>query len=118
MGPAERDDQASIRDWLATWGQCVAAVDFARARTLFHKQVVGFGTYSDFVAGLDDLEAQQWRQVWPTIRDFRFDVEGLSSGTSPDRLLGYLAARWSSTGITSAVAGRTICRIFAERSSP
>ena len=97
--PCDPLDAASIRAWLAEWNECVAAVDFARARPLFDSGVVGFGTYSDFVTGLDNLEQQQWRKVWPTIRDFRFDLEGLRLFTSPDRLFAYLATNWSSTGI-------------------
>ena len=92
-------DATSICAWLATWDECVVAVDFDRARPLFDSGVVGFGTYSDVVTGLDNLEQQQWRKVWPTIRDFRFDLEGIRPFTSPDRLFGYLAASWSSTGI-------------------
>ena len=92
------EDHDSIAGWLAQWGECIASLDFARARTLFVPGVVGFGTFSDLLVGLDDLEARQWRAVWPAISDFRFELDGLWTEVSPDRRLGHLAAGWASTG--------------------
>ena len=94
----DSEDRASISAWLATWGECIAALEFARARTLFAPDVVGFGTYSDLLVGLDDLEARQWRVVWPAITDFRFDLGGIWTDVSGDRKSGFLAAAWTSTG--------------------
>ena len=91
-------DHESIAAWLAGWGVCIARLDFARARTLFVPEVVGFGTWSDLLVGIDDLEARQWRAVWPAITDFRFDLDGTWTEVSPDRRLGHLAAGWTSTG--------------------
>ena len=91
-------DHDSLAAWLAEWGECIAGLDFGGARTLFVPEVVGFGTFSDLLVGLDDLEARQWRAVWPSIADFRFDVDGLWTEVSPDRRLGHLAAGWTSTG--------------------
>ena len=93
------DDHDSIAGWLAEWGACIASLDFARAKKLFAPEVVGFGTWSDLLVGLDDLEARQWRVVWPFISDFRFDLDGLWTDVSPDRRLGQLAAGWASTGV-------------------
>ena len=92
-------DHLSLSGWLAHWGECIASLDFARARTLFVPEVVGFGTYSDLLVGLDDLEARQWRAVWPAIAAFRFDLDGIWTEVSPDRRLGHLAAGWTSTGM-------------------
>ena len=92
------DDHASLAGWLAEWGECIASLDFARARALFDPEVVGFGTFSDLLVGIDDLESRQWRAVWPAIADFRFDVAGVWTEVSPDRRLGHLAAGWTSTG--------------------
>ena len=92
------DDHDSIAGWLARWGGCIATLDFAGARTLFDPGVVGFGTFSDLLVGIDDLESRQWRAVWPVISDFRFDLDGLWTEVSPDRRLGHLAAGWTSTG--------------------
>lgn len=98
MNATATEDHDSIADWLAEWGGCIASLDFARARNLFDPDVVGFGTFSDLLVGLDDLEARQWRAVWPAIADFRFDVDGLWTEVSPDRRLAHLAAGWTSTG--------------------
>ncbi len=94
----DQQDRQSILDWLASWGDCVATRDFEKARRLFRSDVVGFGTYSDFVVGLDNLESEQWRQVWPTIANFRFDLDNAWVDISTDRLMGQVAARWQSTG--------------------
>ena len=92
------EDRGSITGWFETWGECIASLDFARARTLFAPEVVGFGTYSDFLSGIDDLESRQWRMVWPSIDDFRFNLDGLWTEVSPDRRLGHAAVGWFSTG--------------------
>ena len=56
-----------MRDWVAAWGTEVATVDMAAARRRFAPDVVAFGTYAEIVHGIDELEAEQWRNVWPTI---------------------------------------------------
>ena len=94
-------DQASVQAWFATWGGYVAAHDFDGARALFHPHVTGFGTFKDFVQGLDALEAGQWRSIWPTIADFKFRVEELELQISPDRLFASAAVLWTSTGFDS-----------------
>ena len=92
------DDRDSITGWFREWGESIASLDFTRSRTLFAPGVVGFGTYADFLSGIDDLEIRQWRVVWPSIAGFRFDLEGLWAEVSPDRRLGHAAVGWSSTG--------------------
>ena len=85
-----------LRDWFRDWNACLLAVDFARARQLFGGDVSGFGTHADIVFGLDRLEAEQWRNVWPKIADFRFHVEALHGA-----IIGahaWAACPWSSTG--------------------
>jgi hypothetical protein len=89
-------DEASVRAWLQTWGSCVAAVDFERARPLFDSSVTGFGTFAGAVVGLDRLEAEQWRQVWPTITGFAFDVDGAQVLVSGDRCQAVVVATWTS----------------------
>lgn len=93
------DDKSSIRDWFAQWSGFVAAVDFDSARALFLPTVIGFGTYKDAVHGLDRLEAEQWRSIWPTIRDFSFDLDSLEVLMSPDGQQGVALIGWDSTGI-------------------
>ncbi len=95
--PPEQDLEA-LRRWFDRWGACVAAVDFAPARDLFEDSVAAFGTRMDVVVGLDRLEADQWRRVWPTIEDFRFHSDRLEAGVSPDRLMAIGLCTWSSTG--------------------
>ena len=85
-----------LHDWFRTWGRCVAAVDFASARPLFAEDVVGFGTHATFVRGLEALEAEQWRKVWPNIADFRFEVEHLVGAIAGEG--AWAAVAWSSTG--------------------
>ena len=94
----DNDDVMALRRWFDRWGGFVAAVDFAAARPLFSEDVIGFGTHKDFVRGLAALEAQQWRQVWPTIADFRFHTEEMEARISPDRLMAVAMCNWSSTG--------------------
>ena len=94
------EDFVAIEAWFDDWGARVAAADFAGARPLFADDVVGFGTWMDLVEGLDALEAEQWRSVWPTIRDFRHDtVRTLRVEVSPDRLMAVGLVTWTSTGI-------------------
>ena len=92
------EDHDSLAAWLAQWGECIEGLDFARARTLFVPEVVGFGTYRDLLVGLDDLETRQWRPLWTSISGFRFDLGGLWTEVSPDGRMGHLAAGWTSTG--------------------
>ena len=56
---------------------CVRAVDYERARALFANDVVAFGTFAAVVTSRDRLEREQWRNVWPTIREFTFRLDEL-----------------------------------------
>ncbi len=87
-----------LRAWLQTWDSHVRARDFESARALFHAEVIGFGTHMRLVRGLDHLEHEQWRNVWPTIDGFRFQVDQLETGASNDGLLAWAVVPWSSTG--------------------
>jgi ketosteroid isomerase-like protein len=95
----DRADITSIADWVRRWGALVAGVDFVPARDLFDPEVVGFGTFQDQVRGQAALEAEQWRWVWPTIEDFGFDTDTMVAEVSPDRLMGWAAILWTSTGL-------------------
>lgn len=98
-GSAGSDDRAAIKAWFDTWGGHVAAQEFTSARALFDADVLGFGTWMDYVEGLDALEAQQWQSVWPTIRDFHQRTEdSLRITVSPDRLMAVGLVLWTSTG--------------------
>ena len=102
MGPwdsATVDDRTSIKDWFDQWGAHVAAKEFEAARALFDQDALGFGTWMDYVEGLDQLEGQQWRSVWPTIRDFHHRTDdSLQVTVSPDRLMAVGLVLWTSEG--------------------
>lgn len=89
---------ADLRDWFSTWAGYVRAQDFTSARALFHVDVAGFGTHMRIVHGLDNLERDQWRSVWPTIAGFRFLTDDLECGASPDGLHAWAIVPWTSTG--------------------
>ena len=59
------------RDFLLQMQSCVRAVDFERARPLFAEDAIAFGTFAAVVSGREHIELEQWRHIWPTIRDFR-----------------------------------------------
>ena len=62
-----------VLQWLREWEKAINAADYAAARLLFSPDVVSFGTLAGATAGLHELETWQWRKIWPTIKDFRFD---------------------------------------------
>lgn len=88
------------RDILVTWlralERCVRNVDYTAARDLFAPDVVAFGTRADVVEGLENLQNNQWSGVWPTIRDFTFDLDQLRWRWSGDQ--GWAVVTWTSTG--------------------
>lgn len=94
--PGEGDVAQAIQSWLVELQECVRAGDFARARSLFDPGVVSFGTVAGVVRGLTALEEYQWRRVWPSIRDFTFDLEALVWGAEGD--MAWAVATWTSTG--------------------
>ncbi|MBK1866043.1 YybH family protein [Aestuariivirga sp. YIM B02566] len=65
--------RSKVLQWLRDWEVLINGQDFAKARTLFAEDVVSFGTFSEILTGLADLEARQWRVIWPTIAGFTFD---------------------------------------------
>lgn len=91
---------SSVRAWLASWGDEVAAVDFDSAEQRFADDVVGFGTRATAARRRDALRAEQWSHVWPAISDFRFDADGADVWISPDGRQAVIAAEWHSTGRT------------------
>jgi len=90
-------DARPARHWLMSFQECVRAQDFVRARTMFAANVIGFGTRADIAVGLDALERDQWRQVWPRIRDFAFQVDALHC-FGGDRGLCIMVP-WASLGV-------------------
>jgi ketosteroid isomerase-like protein len=84
------------RDFLSEMQGFVRAVDFESARNLFADDAVAFGTYASVVNGRERLEAQQWRNVWPRIRDFTFRLEDLHCLGNPQALC--VIVPWDSLG--------------------
>ena len=71
--PSDDHVAVTVREWLADWGEEVAAVRMDAARRRFTPDVVAFGTRADVVRGIDQLYEHQWHRVWPAIEDFRFE---------------------------------------------
>src|SRR4051794_19376186 len=84
------------KNWLSEMQACVRAQDFARARGIFSPDVIAFGSRATLLAGLDALERDQWRHVWPAIRDFTFRTRELACGLSGD--LVWISCPWMSRG--------------------
>jgi ketosteroid isomerase-like protein len=95
VAPSLRD---SVRDWVAAWGAEVASVDMATARRRFDPDVVAFGTYAGVVRGIDALEAEQWRNIWPTIDGFAFRLDELVVLASADGCQAVAVVPWDSDG--------------------
>ncbi|MFW6074042.1 MAG: YybH family protein [Chloroflexota bacterium] len=95
---ATEQQRAELREWFETWAGYVSGVDYRSARALFHPEVVGFGTYMEYVRGLDELEERQWRSIWSTISDFHFLTDRLICGVAGDGRQAWGIVPWTSTG--------------------
>ena len=97
--PAAHPLTGAARTWLAALERCVRAVDYEAARPLFAPDVGAFGTYVEIVKGRDALEREQWRIVWPTIREFAFRLEEVCC-VGDETVLGVVVP-WDSLGVKS-----------------
>jgi ketosteroid isomerase-like protein len=97
--PVSEEDRRSVADWYARWSGHVAEVDFKPVRAMFAEDTIAFGTKVEVVTSQVQLEAEQWRSVWPSIEDFRFDTSTLEVVTSPDQLMAMGALIFRSTGL-------------------
>ena len=52
--------------------------------------------------GLDALVDRQWREIWPTIRNFRFDEDALSCIGGEDASVVVVVSTWRSLGLKAA----------------
>ena len=91
-------DHISIGLWFQVWEKQVQNKDFESAKNLFENDVVSFGTWMNVVEGLDKLYSDQWKNIWPTINNFKFVSNTLFIQISPDRLLANSILVWNSTG--------------------
>ena len=92
---------ASVRHWMAEWGDEVATMRIDVARARFADDVVAFGTRADVVHGLDPLVDQQWSAVWPAIEDFAFRLDDLVVLASPDGCQAVAVVGFDSTGVAA-----------------
>jgi ketosteroid isomerase-like protein len=98
MAETHPGDLAAVRRWFKTLEGHIRSVDYAAARPLFAADMVAFGTFSDFVTGRAAAEREQWRNVWGTIRNFRWRLGGVRALVSSDRLSAVGLAVWDSDG--------------------
>ncbi|MGN6673951.1 MAG: YybH family protein [Thermomicrobiales bacterium] len=84
------------RAWLTELQAAVRAVDYERGKAIFRPDVVGFGTFTGVLDGLDHLAADQWMNVWPRIREFTFRLDDLRVGRAGALL--WAACPWDSRG--------------------
>jgi catechol 2,3-dioxygenase-like lactoylglutathione lyase family enzyme/ketosteroid isomerase-like protein len=95
---AGADDLAPLRAWLYQWQARVRARDFAGGRALCAPELLAFGTRAEMVEGVDKVAENQWRPVWPRIRDFTVRVDEARGAIVGDH--GWIAARWDSLGMS------------------
>lgn len=96
--PSLPEDIDAIRDWFARLNTQVNALDYAAARSSVSEDFIAFGTFADFLVGVDEAEARQWRNVWHTITDFNVRLADIRGFVSPDRLYATGLAFFDSTG--------------------
>jgi ketosteroid isomerase-like protein len=96
--PVLDEDRRSVAEWFVRWGALVANVDIKRVRELFAEDAFAFGSKVEMVRSREALEAEQWRLVWPTMENYRYDLDTLELDVSPDRLMATAAAIFHSTG--------------------
>jgi catechol 2,3-dioxygenase-like lactoylglutathione lyase family enzyme/ketosteroid isomerase-like protein len=91
------DEIAPLREWLQDLQAAVRAVDFEAGRRLCAPEMFAFGTVAPFVSGLDHVMAEQWRNVWPAIREFTIRADLARGAVIGDR--AWVAAPWDSLGV-------------------
>lgn len=87
---------APLRAWLREWQERVRGQDFAGGRAMCAPELVAFGTRAEIAVGLDAVVEQQWKHVWPRIRDFTVRAAEARGEVLGDR--AWVAAPWDSRG--------------------
>ena len=98
LQPVLPEDLAAVRAWFDTLARHCRAVDYEGARSIFAEDMIAFGTFTDFMVGRALAEKNQWRNVWGTIRNFRYDPERIEAIVSPDRRMAVGMGVWQSDG--------------------
>ena len=106
------DDLARVKAWFERLSEHVRAVDFAGAHPLFADDMIAFGTFENFIAGRERVEAAQWRSVWGVTSGFRYRMDDIRAIVSADRLTAIGLGVFDSTGYhrdgtAYALPGRT-----------
>jgi ketosteroid isomerase-like protein len=96
--PVNPEDLAAVRTWFDTLAKYCRAVDYEGARPIFAEDMIAFGTFTDFMIGREPAEQKQWRNVWGTIRNFRYDLDKVEAIVSADRLMAVGMGVWQSDG--------------------
>ena len=91
-------DLAAVRAWFDALSRCCRAVDYEGARRIFADDMIAFGTFTDFMHGRDPAEQKQWRNVWGTIRNFRYELDKVEAIVAGDRLTAVGMGVWQSDG--------------------
>ena len=97
--PVVEEDRRSVADWIAWWGERVAEVNFKAVRPAFAEDAIAFGSRVEMMTSQAELEREQWRAVWPSIEDYRYELDTLEVVASPDRLMAMGAVIFRSTGL-------------------
>jgi len=98
-----RDVPPAIQDWLDEFAHAVRSRDPGLGASILAADAVGFGTVVARYGDRDELGEQQWANVWPRTRDFRFDRV---VGCWTDAAHTTVAAQWSSTDADSEAIRR------------
>jgi ketosteroid isomerase-like protein len=98
LTPVAPEDLAAVRTWFDTLSTHCRAVDYEGARPIFADDMIAFGTFTDFMHGRELAEQKQWRNVWGTIRNFRYDLGKVEAIVSADRLTAVGMGVWQSDG--------------------
>ena len=98
LQPVDSADLEAVRAWFDTLSKYCRAVDYEAARSIFAEDMIAFGTFTDFMIGRDLAEQKQWRNVWGTIRNFRYDLDRIEAIVSADRLMAVGMGVWQSDG--------------------
>ena len=92
------EDLAAVKAWFDALASHCRAIDYEGARPIFADDLIAFGTFTDFMHGRELTEQKQWRNVWGTIRNFRFTLDTVEAIVSADRLTAIGMAVWMSDG--------------------
>lgn len=101
LSPVHPDDMQAVRTWFEELSGYCRDIDYEGARKIFAEDMIAFGTFTDFMNGRELTEQKQWRNVWGTIRNFRYDLDKIEAIVSADRLTAVGMGVWQSDGFHS-----------------